>query len=91
MRLEWDEAKREANFAQHGLDFADAIRVLESDTIEWIDDREKYGETRIQAFGRLDGRVVLVVYTLRDEELYRVISMRKADSNEERAYYEYLF
>jgi len=29
-RLIWDEAKRMANIAKHGLDFADAGEVLES-------------------------------------------------------------
>lgn len=28
MELLWDEAKRIANFAKHGVDFADAIGVL---------------------------------------------------------------
>lgn len=30
-RLTWDEAKRKANLAKHGLDFAQAHLVLDSD------------------------------------------------------------
>jgi len=29
-RILWDEAKREANLHKHGLDFADAVLVLDS-------------------------------------------------------------
>lgn len=91
MQFEWDEAKREYNILKHGLDFADAAPVLEGPTLEAIDDREDYGEIRIQALGLLNGRVVMVVYTVRDEDTYRVISMRKAESDEERTYYENVF
>jgi len=29
MKYEWDEAKRAANLAKHGVDFADAVGVLQ--------------------------------------------------------------
>lgn len=30
MRIVWDETKRQANLSKHGLDFLDAVMVLES-------------------------------------------------------------
>ena len=45
MIYEWDEAKREANLAKHGLDFADADLVLESPFV-LIKDSPRKGEVR---------------------------------------------
>lgn len=85
MELEWDEAKRENNLRKHGLDFRDAAQVLEGYTLELEDDREDYGEFRYLAVGLLRFTVVVLVYTPR-ENIYRIISMRKADSDEENFY-----
>ena len=85
MELEWDEAKRENNLRKHGLDFRDAAQVLEGYTLELEDDREDYGEFRYLAVGLLKFTVVVLVYTPR-ENIYRIISMRKADSDEENFY-----
>ena len=39
MRFEWDEAKRQANIARHGLDFVDVESVFASQMFSLIDDR----------------------------------------------------
>ncbi len=49
------------------------------------DDRFEYGETRFVAYGRIRGRLVAVVYTLRGDAV-RIISLRKANSREEQRY-----
>jgi uncharacterized protein len=90
MRLEWDEAKRLANFEKHGLDFADAAIVLSSLGFEIEDARADYGEPRFRYFGFLRGFVVLVVYSLR-QDVYRIISMRKATPYEEKTVLQYLY
>ena len=87
MDLEWDENKRESNLEKYGLDFVDAARVLQGDLLE-LDDC--HDEPRVLAFGFLGSTVVLVVYAIR-KETYRIISMRKAEPNEERTYFEALF
>jgi hypothetical protein len=51
------------------------------------DDREEYGEDRWIGIGLLRAFVVVVVYVERDEDVVRVISLRKALSHE-RAEYE---
>ena len=85
MELEWDEAKRANNLRKHGLDFRDAAQVLEGYMLELEDDREDYGEFRYIAVGLLRFTVVVLVYTAR-ENIYRIISMRKADNDEENFY-----
>lgn len=87
MRYEWDETKRQTNLRQHGIDFADIPQVLEGDLFVLEDDRYEYGETRFIAFGLLSGRVVVVAYTERGEDVIRLISARKASKHETRQYY----
>ena len=86
MRYEWDEAKRRANLAKHGLDFVDAWRVFESFFVTDYDDRHDYGEDRWSTIGLLFGREVVVIYVEPDEEARRVISLRKATTHERERY-----
>ena len=48
MIYEWDEAKRAANLAQHGLDFLRVPMVLESEYVMVVDS-PRQGEARKQA------------------------------------------
>ena len=87
MNFEWDEGKRRSNIRKHGVDFLDAALVFETDTIEWIDTREKYGEERIVALG-LSGLIVLpITYTLRDGVI-RIISAQKASKHDQKRYFD---
>jgi len=86
MSFEWDEAKRAGNIRGRKIDFIDVIPLFEYPTLEIVDDRYDYGETRIKCFGELDGRVYIVIYTWRGENR-RIISARKANVREQRAYY----
>jgi uncharacterized DUF497 family protein len=51
------------------------------------DNRADYGEQRMIGVGLLDYLVVLIVHVEKDETI-RIISMRKADSNETDLYYQ---
>jgi hypothetical protein len=53
------------------------------------DRRFDYGESRFVTLGILRGEVVVIVTAETDEEI-RVISMRKAERNEEEIYYDNL-
>jgi uncharacterized DUF497 family protein len=83
----WDESKRQANIAKHGLDFADAEKVFAGPMVLFEDDRIDYGEQRMIGVGLLDYLVVLIVHVENDETI-RIISMRKADGNETDIYYQ---
>jgi uncharacterized DUF497 family protein len=83
MEFEWDEQKRLANLAKHGIDFEDAIHIFAGHGLVRRSDRD--GERRFVAVGEVQGRVVAVVYTVRNE-VYRVISARRGTRNEARNY-----
>ena len=75
------------NIAKHGLDFADASRVCESPMVLFEDDRHDDGEQRMIGIGLLGSLVVLIGH-MESETHIRIISMRKADSNETDLYYQ---
>jgi uncharacterized protein len=79
----WDESKRKLNLTKHGIDFRDAPAIFDGPLVTAEDSREDYGETRFIALGLLEGIVVSIVYTERDESI-RIISIRKALKHEAR-------
>ena len=87
--LIWDEAKRIENLSKHGLDFADAGAVLDS-TYRLDVSVVRKGETRTQSFSYVMGslRVLSVIHIDRDSAT-RVISYRKASTQERLDYYEW--
>ncbi|MGH6718121.1 MAG: BrnT family toxin [Alphaproteobacteria bacterium] len=85
--LDWDERKRIANLRKHGIDFVDARHIFQRSTIEVRDARRDYGEDRIGAFGEIGDEVLVVVYVWR-EGRRRLISARRAGTDERRAYFE---
>ncbi len=87
MNFTWDEAKRQANLKKHGLDFADAAKVFSGPLALFEDQRENCGEQRMIGIGLLDYLVILIV-PLESDENIRIISMRKADSDETDLFYK---
>ena len=87
MRFEWDENKRLANIRKHGFDFADVSSIFDSDTVTVEDDRYNYGEQRFMTLALLQGRIIAVVHTENDD-LVRIISVRKASKYEQQIYFE---
>lgn len=88
MEFEWDEGKNGLNKLNHKLDFADAVHIfLDKSRIEREDVRRDYGEQRFQTLGMTDFGVLVVVYTLRDSNnVVRLISARKVNKREKKAY-----
>ena len=86
MEFEWDDAKSEACFVQRGFDFAYAIRAfLDANRTISRDHRQDYGEDRYRLLGVIEGRVFVVIFTLRHSTI-RIISARKANKREVEAY-----
>jgi uncharacterized DUF497 family protein len=86
MQFEWNETKSDATFAARGFDFGYAALVFDDPSrIERLDRRKDYGEPRWQTIGEIDGRIFLVVYTLREGRM-RIISARRAHDNEVKEY-----
>lgn len=80
MDFEWDPAKNVANKAKHGIGF-ESFTGWDDEAIVIPDDRFDYGEPRLIAFGRIDGRPHAMVYTKR-ESTTRLISFRRAREEE---------
>ena len=81
MRISYDPKKRQTTLDERGLDFEDAVTVLEGLTFEVEDTRRDYGEKRMICFGHLADRLVVIGYTMRGSSRH-VFSMRKANERE---------
>ena len=82
MEFEWNDAKSSSCFSRRGFDFGYAVRAfLDPHRIIVQDRRREYGEPRYRLLGMIDGRVYVVVYTLRGSAI-RIISARKANGKE---------
>jgi uncharacterized protein len=85
---QWDDAKAASNYAKHGVTFEAGRDVFKDPfAIEFIDDREDYGEDRFILIGMAGQRLLAVVYTMRDERI-RLISARGAEPFERRQHHE---
>lgn len=85
MRYTWDETKNEINKAKHLVGFELAEALFDSLVVEIVDDRFDYGETRVNAFGHVAGRLFVCTYTLRGDARH-IISFRKCNSRETNRY-----
>jgi uncharacterized DUF497 family protein len=88
LAFDWDDAKAAANLQAHGVSFELAKTVFKDPfAIEFLDDREDYGEDRFVIIGMAEGQVLLfVAYTERAERI-RIISARRATKNEQDQYF----
>ncbi|MGL5116041.1 MAG: BrnT family toxin [Beijerinckiaceae bacterium] len=82
--FEWDEGKAAANLQKHGLRFIDVVELFDGRP-SVTKPSDKNGEMRYVTITMLENRLIAVIWTVRQEKR-RVISMRRARSNEERAY-----
>lgn len=85
MSIEFDPAKRKITLDTRGLDMARADEVFAGATLTVEDDRKDYGEDRFITIGFLDGRMVVLVWTPRNDTP-RIISMRRANEREQALY-----
>lgn len=88
MRYVWNPKKREANLLKHGIDFVDAIAVLEDErglTKATVEE----GEYRFITLGvGTKPGVLLVVHAEDSPDAIAIISARTADRKERKQYYE---
>ena len=89
MRITYDPNKRQKTLEERKLDFEDALKLFAGVHYTDPDLRFDYGEEREISVGLLDGSIVVLVWTER-EDSRRIISMRKADEDEREKYYAYL-
>jgi hypothetical protein len=88
LSLEWDDEKAASNLTKHRVAFEDAARVfLDPNRLDRHDGRENYGEDRFLMIGLVGMLELTVVYTVRSD-IFRIISARKAESNERHEYWK---
>lgn len=83
--FEWDDDKAAANLARHKVAIERVKEFDWSTALIVVDDREDYGELRMKALGFIGERLHVVVFTERGDSI-RVISLRKANRREAKAY-----
>jgi uncharacterized DUF497 family protein len=85
VEIEFDPEKSVKNARERGLPFELAAELEWDRACAFRDDRRDYGEQRIVALAPMQGRLYVVCFTRRGA-VYRIISFRKANKREERAY-----
>jgi uncharacterized DUF497 family protein len=88
MDFEWDPGKAESNERRHGVSFAEALTIF-GDPLELMisDPHHSEGEYRFLSLGRsVEGRLLVVSYTEREQNRIRIISARPATPAETSRY-----
>lgn len=85
MRITYDTAKNQRNIQERQLSFDDAANLDWATAKIWQDTRKAYPEVRYIAVGYLQGRLHVLCFAEAEEGI-RVISFRKANQREQRAY-----
>lgn len=85
--FEWDTAKAAANRRRHGVTFEEAtVAFRDPFAVEVVDDREDYGEERVNLLGRSGAMLLHVTYTERGGGRVRITSARRAERHEQDRY-----
>lgn len=93
MKFEWHPPKAASNLEKHGVSFEEAQEAFEDDYgVVFRDHRNSVGEVRYKLIGGAQSRLLVVSYTIREDELgqevIRLISAREAEDWEKRKCYE---
>ena len=90
IKFEWDKRKEKANVKKHGISFDEACTVFyDENAIQYFDPDHSDEEDRFILLGvsfRLN--VLVVCHCFRESDtVIRIISVRKADGDEEHEYW----
>jgi uncharacterized DUF497 family protein len=86
VKIVWDELKRAANLAKHGLDFADLDATFFDNALVFAS--HNYSKRSV-AIGVSVRGVIVVVFARLGREGISVISMRPASKNERKLHAEF--
>jgi len=88
LEFEWDKRKETANVKKHGVSFEEAQTVFyDEGAIQFYD--PDHADRFVLLGLSLKPQVLVVCHCFRESEtVVRIISARKADKDEERAYWE---
>ena len=85
MEIEYDPEKSARNERERGLPFAQVADLDWNRAFTFADARRDYCEERVTAWVPMQGRLYAVCFTQRGRAI-RIISFRKANNREEKAY-----
>ncbi len=89
MDFTWDDEKAASNTRKHGVSFDDAANVFDDPfRVELFDIGHSFFEERWIAIGFVEPSVLFIVYAELDGDVIRIISARKANKDEQQAYYK---
>jgi uncharacterized DUF497 family protein len=83
VKIVWDEPKRLANLAKHGLDFADLNESFFDNALVLPSYNRRWA-----GIGKNIRGMIVVVFVTLGKEAVSVISMRRASRNERKLYAE---
>jgi len=87
MKIDFDPKKAASNLQKHGVSFEEAATCLLDPLALVRDDPDARGEVRLVLLGMSHaGRLLTVCYTLRDDEVVRLISARPTTKREGKSY-----
>ena len=86
--FEWDSDKSVSNLKKHGISFEEAKTVFSDHYARLIADPDhSQDEERFILLGTsIESNLLIVCHCIRDKESVRIISARKADKKERKAY-----
>ena len=87
MDFEWDPNKAASNVRKHKIDFETAVKVFDDPLRQEFDEPDDDDVVRFNVTGMVEGRLLVVTYTTRDD-IHRIISARLAERHERRRYHE---
>ena len=86
MEFEWDPVKATGNIEKHAVDFDTATEIFDDPNLFVVIDSRTRSERRYQAIGASRGVILFVAYTMRGDNVCRIISARRASRRERAAY-----
>lgn len=91
LTFEWDPAKDATNLRKHGVSFSEAKTVFTDEFARLIADPDHSNdEDRFLLLGTsIHSRLLVVCHCIRENEIIRIISARKADKRERKVYEGY--
>lgn len=88
-RVAWDEDRADANLRKHGVDFFEAVDVLQDPlAVTAAVRRSPTGEERVNVVGQSRRGWLLHVTVTQDGPIIRIISARRATARERHGYEE---
>lgn len=87
IRFEWGSEKEAENFSKHGIFFKTAAKCFFDPFLKYLGDEVRDNEVREKFIGMTTNwRLLIVVYTMREGDIYRIISARSATKRERKDY-----